>query len=75
MDANPRIVVDPVHGIEFRAQPRRDRRGWSALWRPSRALKDFPSFTYISREELFTTEEEAIDFMRVNAQSIVSRRM
>ena len=68
-------MVDPVHGIEFRAQPRQDQRGWRAQWRPARALRDFPAFTYISRGEVFESEEEAIEFVRLNAEWIVSRRI
>ena len=75
MDADSKIMVDPVHGIEFRAQPRQEGRGWRAQWRPARALRDFPTFTYISRDELFGSEEEAIDFVRLNAASIVTRRI
>jgi hypothetical protein len=69
------IMVDPVHGIEYRAQARWDRRGWIAQWRPARALREFQAFSYISRDELFGSEEEAMEFIRQNAGLIVSRRI
>ena len=75
MQAILKINVDPVHGIEYRAQARRDCKGWIAEWRPVRALREFQAFTYISRDELFGSEKEAIDFIRLNAASIVSRRI
>ena len=75
MEAILKIMVDPVHGIEYRAQASRDRRGWIAQWRPARALREFQAFTYISRDELFGSEEEAMEFIRANAASIVSRRI
>ena len=75
MEAILNIMVDPVHGIEYRAQARRDRKGWIAQWRPARALREFQAFTYISRDELFGSEEEAMEFIRLNAGSIVSRKI
>jgi hypothetical protein len=75
MEAILNIMVDPVHGIEYRAQARRDRRGWIAQWRPARALREFQAFAYISRDELFGSEEEAMEFIRLNAGSIVSRKI
>jgi len=73
MDAQPRFHFDRVHGIELRAMPRHDRRGWTASWRPARALQDIPRFTYITREEIFPSADEAIDFLRLNAGELLSR--
>ena len=75
MEAILNIMVDPVHGIEYRAQASRDRKGWIAQWRPARALREFQAFTYISRNELFGSEGEALQFIRLNAGSIVSRKI
>jgi hypothetical protein len=75
MDGRVGIMVDPEHGIEYRALPRPGRRGWTAQWRPSRALEAFPAFSYLSRIEHFDTEEEAMDFIRRHASEIVTRRI
>ena len=66
-------MIDRVHGIEYRALPRRERRGWIAQWRPARAIASFPTFSYISRREVFGSESEAVEFIRRNAAEIVSR--
>ncbi len=73
MEATLGIMIDRVHGIEYRALPRGDRRGWYAQWRPARALESFPAFSYVSRNEHFETEGEAMDFIRRNAAKIVAR--
>jgi hypothetical protein len=69
------IEIDPAVGIEYRALPRRDRRGWTAQWRPARALETFPGFSYRSRFERFETAAEAVRFIRENAEAIVSRKI
>jgi hypothetical protein len=69
------IEVDPATGIEYRALPRHDRRGWTAQWRPARALETFPAFSYRSRLECFDTEAEAMRFIREHAAQIVTRRI
>jgi len=75
MEATLGIMIDRVHGIEYRALPRADRRGWYAQWRPARALESFPAFSYVSRGEHFETESEAMEFIRRNASEIVARRI
>jgi hypothetical protein len=75
MEATLGIMIDRVHGIEYRALPHRNRRGWFAQWRPARALESFPAFSYISRSESFETESEAIEFVRRNAADIIARRI
>jgi hypothetical protein len=75
MEATLGIMIDPVRGIEYRALPPRERRGWTAQWRPARALASFPAFSYISREEVFGSESEAVDFIRRNAAQIVDGRI
>ena len=75
MEAILGIMIDPVHGIEYRALPHGNRRGWFAQWRPARALESFPAFSYVSRTEHFETEGEAMEFIRRNAAEIVSRRI
>jgi hypothetical protein len=75
MEATPGIMIDRVHGIEYRAVPHRDRKGWFAQWRPARALEAFPAFSYVSRNEHFETESEAVEFIRRNAADIVARRV
>ena len=75
MEATLGIMIDRVHGIEYRALPRRQRGGWMAQWRPARAIATFPNFSYVSREEVFGSESEAIEFMRRNAAEIVGRRI
>jgi hypothetical protein len=68
-------VVDAVHGIQFRAVPRQGSPGWAVQWRPIRAIRSFPTFSYISRGESFPSEEAALDFMRQNAGAIVTREI
>ena len=75
MEATLGIMIDRVHGIEYRALPRREQRGWIAQWRPARALASFPAFSYISRGEVFGSESEAVDFIRRNAAEIIGRRI
>jgi hypothetical protein len=75
MEATLGIMIDRFHGIEYRAMPHRDRRGWFAQWRPARAIESFPAFSYISRTECFETESEAMEFIRRNAADIVARRI
>jgi hypothetical protein len=75
MEANLGIMIDPVHGIEYRALPRSQRRGWIAQWRPARAIASYPAFSYITRGEVFGSENEAVDFIRRNAEQIVGRRL
>jgi hypothetical protein len=69
------VTFDAVHGIEYRVLPSVGRTGWMAQWRPSRALRAFPSFTYRTRSERFDSAEAARAFMRRNAGMIVSRAM
>jgi hypothetical protein len=69
------IEIDPATGIEYRALPRGDRRGWTAQWRPARALEAFPGFSYRSRFECFQTAAEAVRFIREHAAQIVTRRI
>jgi hypothetical protein len=73
MEATLGLMIDRVHGIEYRARPQRERPGWIAQWRPARALASFPAFSYISRGEVFGSESEAVDFIRRNAAQIVGR--
>jgi hypothetical protein len=75
METTLGIMIDRIHGIEYRALPHRDRRGWFAQWRPARALESFPAFSYVSRTEHFETEGEAMEFIRRNAAEIVARRI
>jgi hypothetical protein len=75
MEATTGLMIDRVHGIEYRAIPRRDRRGWFAQWRPARALESFPAFSYLTRSEHFETEGEAVEFIRRHVADIVSRRI
>jgi hypothetical protein len=75
MEATLGIMVDRVHGIEYRAVRHSDRRGWFAQWRPARAIESFPAFSYVSRAEHFDTESEAMEFVRRNAGDIVTRRI
>jgi len=74
MEATLGIAFDQVHGIEYRAVPRRSR-GWYAQWRPSRALEQFPAFSYVTRSEHFESEGEAMEFIREHAAEIVARRI
>jgi hypothetical protein len=73
MEATLGIQIDATHGIEYRALARRNR--WVAQWRPARALEAFPAFSYVTRNEHFDTEGEAMDFIRRNAAQIVGRRI
>ncbi len=73
MEATLEIRIDHVHGIEYRALPFRGRKRWYAQWRPARALESFPAFSYVTRSEHFDSEAEAVEFIRQNAASIVSR--
>lgn len=75
MEATLGIAIDHVHGIEYRALPHRDRRGWFAQWRPARALESFPAFSYVTRCEHFESEGEAMDFIRTHAAQIVAREI
>jgi hypothetical protein len=75
MEATLGIMIDRQHGIEYRALPRSQPRGWIAQWRPARALASFPTFSYISRGEVFGSESEALDFIRRNVAEIVDRRI
>jgi hypothetical protein len=75
MEATLGIMIDRVHGIEYRAVPHHDRRGWFAQWRPARAIESFPAFSYVSRNEHFDTETEAMEFIRRNAAEILARRI
>ncbi len=68
-------LVDPIHGIEARAVRGTDSRRWNAQWRPLRALKEFPRFSFIHRTELFSSETEALEFIRNNVQSILAGRI
>jgi hypothetical protein len=68
-------LVDPIHGIEARAVPSEDHAGWKAQWRPLRALRDFPRFSFIHRGEVFSSEKEALAFIRLNVESILSGRI
>lgn len=69
MGAHNGILIDANHGIEYRAVAASD--GWTAQWRPVRALKRFMTFSYISRREHFHTQDEALEFVRRNAGAIV----
>jgi hypothetical protein len=75
METTLGIMIDRINGIEYRALPHRDRRGWFAQWRPARALESFPAFSYVSRTEHFETEVEAMEFIRRNAAEIVARKL
>jgi len=70
MTPHQEILIDAVHGIEYRALPADQSEGWTAQWRPVRALKKFMTFSYISRRERFGTRAEALDFVRKNARAI-----
>jgi hypothetical protein len=75
MDETRRFMVDPVWGIEARAIETPDGLGWKAQWRPSRAIKNFPSFSYRERQERFATAGEALDFITVHAQRIAAGKI
>jgi hypothetical protein len=75
MEATLKVMIDRVHGIEWRALERGDRLGWTAQWRPVRALEAFQRFSYITRKERFGSEEEALEFIGKNAAAIVSRQI
>jgi len=72
MGANPEILVDARHGIEYRAVPSSAGSGWILQWRPIGALKRFMTFSYITRREQFGSADEALQFIRRNAGAIVS---
>jgi len=69
MGAQTGIHIDAGLGIEYRAVP--SEAGWTAQWRPVRALKRFMTFSYITRRERFSTRDEALEFLRRNAGAIV----
>jgi hypothetical protein len=71
MGAQTGILIDANHGIEYRAVPASGGGGWTAQWRPVRALKRFMTFSYITRNERFQTQDEALDFLKRNAGAIV----
>jgi hypothetical protein len=75
MERTAQLNVDPVFGIQYRAVHRIGAPGWEAQWRPLRAIRTFPTFSYITRTESFPTEEDALDFVRKNAAAIVSRAL
>ena len=75
MEATMKVMIDRVHGIEWRAVERGDRLGWAAQWRPVRALKAFQRFSFITRGERFGSEQEALEFIGTNAAAIVSRQI
>ncbi len=67
-------IIDAVHGIEWRGVRDADRRGWRAQWHPTRALKAFPAFSFMSLPELFPTEQDALQFVKENVEAILSGR-
>ncbi len=71
MGAYTGILIDAYHGIEYRAVPAEKGAGWTAQWRPLRALKRFMTFSYITRAERFPSRNEALEFIRRNAGAIV----
>jgi hypothetical protein len=73
MERRATLLVDTDHGIQYRAIPNGVASGWGVQWRPMRAIRSFPTFSYITRSERFPTEEEALEFVRRNAGAIVSR--
>jgi hypothetical protein len=75
MEATLKVMFDRVHGIEWRAVQRGDRGGWTAQWRPARALEAFQAFSYITRGERFNSEDEALEFVGRNAGAIVNRQI
>jgi hypothetical protein len=64
--------LDAERGVECRAVPRSDGRGWQAEWRPSRAIRAFPRFSFMARAERFPTAQDAITFVQRNIDSILS---
>ncbi len=72
MGAQQGILIEASYGIEYRAVPAGGRAGWTAQWRPIRALKNFMTFSYITRTEQFRTQDEALEFVRRNAGAIVA---
>ena len=72
MGAHPEILIDAHHGIEYRAVPSGAGSGWILQWRPIRALKRFMTFSYMTRQERFSSADEALDFIRRNAGAITS---
>lgn len=73
MESLPACTVDPVAGIQYRAVPCIGAPGWQAQWRPLRAIRTFPTFSYIPRAERFDSPQDALDFVRRHAGAIVSR--
>jgi|WetSurMetagenome_2_1015567.scaffolds.fasta_scaffold419754_2 hypothetical protein len=73
MEWTAHLNVDPVFGIQYRAVRRIGGPGWEAQWRPLRAIRTFPTFSYIPRAERFPSEEDALEFVRRNVGAIVSR--
>lgn len=65
-------IVDAVHGIEWRGVQDPARQGWRAQWRPLRALKAFPAFSYMSLPKVFSSERDAVEYVRENVESILS---
>jgi hypothetical protein len=72
MEAHPEILIDAEHGIEYRALLTGESGRWIVQWRPTRALKNFMTFSYISRKEQFGTRGEALEFVRQNARAITA---
>jgi len=64
--------IDTGSGIEFRAVLHHARGGWTIQWRPARAIKAFPSFSYRTIERRFETEADALEFLDANTGRIVS---
>ena len=65
-------VVDAFHGIEWRGV--KDSAGWKAQWRPLRALKAFPGFSFISLPQVFSSEQDAVAWVRDHVESILAGR-
>ena len=65
-------LVDAVHGIEWRSVEDPARRGWRAQWRPLRAMKAFPGFSFMSLPNVFSTERDALEYVRENLESILA---
>jgi hypothetical protein len=70
MEPREQILIDAECGIEYRALPTGETASWVAQWRPIRALRNFMTFSYISRKERFETRSEALEFIRKNARAI-----
>jgi hypothetical protein len=65
-------LVDAVHGIEWRGVEDPAQRGWRAQWRPLRAMKAFPGFSFMSLSKVFPSERDAVDYIRENVESILA---